>query len=82
VADAWTEGPAIAVPTPLGEAEASIATIATSTQEEMARVATFGKRCAVLPLTNCVKEPLFMLYKFAGSNHVSTYVFSTLAQLS
>jgi hypothetical protein len=37
---------------PLGDADASMAIIETRTAEEMARVTTFGKRCAVLPLTN------------------------------
>ena len=39
-------------PVAFGDAEASIAIIATSTEEEIASATTFGKRCAVLPLTN------------------------------
>jgi hypothetical protein len=38
--------------TAFGDAEASIAIIATSTEEETASATTLGKRCAVLPLKN------------------------------
>lgn len=64
-----------------GDAEASIAIIATRTEEETASATTFGKRCVVLPLTNCVSEPLFMWTKFAGAKHGDSYGRSTITQL-
>ncbi len=49
--DEWFDDPAVRSVIPLGDAEASRAIIATNTEVVMARVTTFGKRCAVLPLT-------------------------------
>jgi hypothetical protein len=45
-------GPAIAALGPPDEADASTAIMPTSMAEDMASAATFGKRCAVSPLTN------------------------------
>jgi hypothetical protein len=50
IPDKWVG--AIAIEGRLGDAEASMAIIPTSMQEEMASATTLGKRCAVLPLTN------------------------------
>jgi hypothetical protein len=38
--------------TPLGDAEASMAIIVTSTQEARARAPICGRRCVLLPLSN------------------------------
>jgi hypothetical protein len=70
------------VPTlPLGDADASIVTMATSTDDATARVTIFGNRWGVLPLRNWRKLPLFMLSKVAGPEQASTYGFSTTNQL-
>jgi hypothetical protein len=55
--------------------------IATSAKEVTARVTTFRKRCVVSPLTNFVIVPLFMLYKFTGSNRGNAYGATTFTQL-
>jgi len=61
------------LPWPLLDAEASTAIMATRTDDVTASVTIFGNRCAVLPLRNCLNEPLFMRNKFTDSNHTSTY---------
>lgn len=63
------------------EAEASIATMVTSMQEETASATSLVERCPGCPLRNCLNELLFMHYKFAGSNHASTYVDTTVTQI-
>ena len=65
-----------------GDAEASIPIMATSAQDETASATTFEKRCAVLPLKNCVSKPLFMLYKFTDPDNAAAYEPSTFAQIN
>jgi len=77
---AWVVAPVTAGVVPLGDAEASMAIIATSAQEVTARVMTFGKRCVVSRLTNLVIEPLSMVHKFTGSNHSYAYGDTTFTQ--
>jgi hypothetical protein len=66
---------------PTDDAEASIFIIAKRTQDETTSVETLMRRCVVFARKKFLsEEPLYMNYKFAGSNHATTYEESTVAQ--
>lgn len=69
-------------PPPNADAEASMFTIATRTQDETASVMILGRLCAVFARKKFLDEPLRMQYKFAVSYQTPTYKVSTLPQFS
>lgn len=66
---------------PNAEAEASMLTMATRAHDATPNVRIFGIRCVVFARKKFLSEPLYMKYKFAGSNHTSTYEISILPQI-
>jgi hypothetical protein len=63
------------------DAEASMFIIAKRTQDETTSVETLMRRCVVFARKKFLREePLYMKHKFAGSDHVTTYEKSTVAQ--
>jgi len=66
---------------PKAEAEASMFTMAMSATDATPNVRTFGMRCVVFARKKFLSEPLYMKYKFAGSNHTPTYEISILPQI-
>jgi hypothetical protein len=67
---------------PIADAEASIFTNATRRQDETASVMTLARRCVVFARKKFLNVPLYMKYKFAVSNHTTTYEISTVPQIS
>jgi hypothetical protein len=64
------------------DAEASMLIIAKRTQDETTSVETLMRRCVVFARKKFLREePLYMKHKFAGSDHVTTYEKSTVAQI-
>jgi hypothetical protein len=68
-------------PPPIADAEASIFTNVTRRQDETASAMTLGRRCVVFARKKFLNVPLYMKYKFAGSQHTLAYEFAKPAQI-